>query len=429
MNRLSLGYLSLVVAAFMIGLGNIWKFPALLLQYGLGGLVVYLLFVAMIIPLIAVALESTKHRRYEILEYYFKEYGRPAFALLFLVFNVLLISYYTIVGGWTLSGLFIEDVTGSLTGNLATLVIVFAILILVLMRGKEKTLDVMVISVGLFFLALIISGLGIYVNVPNKAAIGETLSRAFTWKGITPDMIRDMAIQAAYSLSLGMGFYLVLGEFLPDEISGVKLATAGAVLDTTASLLATVGISMILAVDPTIPIEGTALLFQGLPKVMLEVLKLPALLYLLSFAVFLAAISSMIPIGETMVRIYSNLTRIPREKSVLLILGGGLALGIANVLGMGFGIDTITILDSAVSTFVLFGGIIAAWAAIEHREYVPESVRKAAYPGILVVAVLGLYSLYTMLTTKQYVSFLLLVGVIVIVLGINGKVKSYLESR
>ncbi len=429
MNRLSLGYLSLVVAAFMIGLGNIWKFPALIIQYGLGALLVYLLFVAMIIPLIAVALESTKHRRYELLEYYFKEYGRPAFALLFLLFNMLLISYYSIVGGWTVTSLFIKNVTASLVGNMLGLLLVFIVLILVLIRGKEKTLDVMVVSVGLFFLALIISGIGIYAHLPNKSAVGGILSGIFTWKGLSLRMIRDMAIQAAYSLSLGMGFYLVLGEFLPDTMSGVKLATLGAVLDTVASLLSTLGIAMILAVDPTIPVQGTALLFRGLPSVMLNILHLPILLYLLSFAVFLAAISSMIPIGETMVRIYINLTNISREKTVPAILGAGLILGIVNIFGMNLGIDTITILDGAVSTFVLFGGIIAAWAVIEHRDYIPESLRNASYPGIIIVGILGIYSLYQMFVGRQYVSFLLLVGIIAMVLAVNDKVKSYLHAK
>ena len=226
-----------------------------------------------------------------------------------------------------------------------------------------------------------------------------------------------------------MGFYLVLGEFLPDTMSGVKLATFGAVLDTVASLLSTLGIAMILAVDPTIPVQGTALLFRGLPSVMLNILHLPILLYLLSFAVFLAAISSMIPIGETMVRIYINLTNISREKTVPAILGAGLILGIVNIFGMNLGIDTITILDGAVSTFVLFGGIIAAWAVIEHRDYIPESLRNASYPGIIIVGILGIYSLYQMFVGRQYVSFLLLVGIIAIVLAVNDKVKSYLHAK
>ena len=429
MNRMSLGYLSLVVAAFMIGLGNIWKFPALAFQHGLGGVVVYLLFVAMMVPLIAVALESTKHKRYELLEYYLKEYGKPSLGFMFFLFNILLLSYYSIVGGWTLSSLVIEDVTGSLSGNVITLIFVFALLILILIRGREKTLDVMVISVGLFFLAVIVTIIGMYASVPNKGAIGHFIGQAFTWKGITGTTVKDMAVQAAYSVSLGMGFYLVLGAFLPDEVSGTKLASIGAALDTFASILATFVIAMVLAVDPNIPIQGTALLFQGLPKVMLDVLKLPALLYLLSFAVFLAALSSMIPIGETIVRIYEEFMRLPRDRAVPTIIGATAVLGLVNVLGMHFGVDTITILDRAVSTFVLFGGIIASWAAIEHRDYIPEGVKKAAYPGIVIVGILGLYSLYHMLRGGQYVSFVLLVGIAVLALALNEKIKNYLESR
>jgi len=429
MNRMSVAYLSLVVAAFMIGLGNIWKFPALVLKYGLGGLLLYLFFVAMMVPLIAVAMESTKHRRYELLEYYLKEYGRPAFGLMFFIFNILLLSYYSIVGGWTISSLFVKDVFTHLTGNLATLALVFTLLLVILIRGREKTLDVMVISVVLFFMAVAIAAGGIYAHVPDKAAIAKVLGQAFTWKGITGAMVKDMAVQAAYSVSLGMGFYLILGAFLPGHISGVKLASAGIVLDTLASLLATLLISMILVIDPTIPVEGTALLFKGLPTVMLEVLKLPALLYLLSFAVFLAALSSMIPIGETIVRIYEELTRLPRNKAVVRTLGVAALLGVINVLGMNAGIDTISVLDGAVSTFVLFGGIIAAWAVIERRDYIPESLRKAAYPGIVLVGALGLYSLYHMLKNGQYASFVVLVGAVAIALLLNDKLKAYLESR
>ncbi|WP_240910796.1 sodium-dependent transporter [Thermococcus sp. MAR1] len=426
---MSLGYLSLVVAAFMIGLGNIWKFPALAFQHGLGGIIVYVIFVAMMIPLIAVALESTKHKRYELLEYYLKEYQRPAFGFMFLLFNILLLSYYSIVGGWTLSSLVIEDVTSSFTGNIITLLFVFALLILILVRGREKTLDVMVISVGLFFLAVVATIIGMYTTVPDKGAIGHFIGQAFAWKGISGTTIKDMAVQAAYSVSLGMGFYLILGAFLPDEISGTKLASIGVALDTFASILATFVIAMVLAVDPSIPIQGTALLFQGLPRVMLDILKLPALLYLLSFAVFLAALSSMIPIGETIVRIYEEFTRLPREKAVIIIIGATAVIGLANVFGMHFGVDTITVLDGAVSTFVLFGGIIAAWAAIEHREYVPKEVKNAAYPGIVLVGILGLYSLFHMIKGGQYVSFVLLVGIVGMALALNGKLRDYLEAR
>jgi NSS family neurotransmitter:Na+ symporter len=58
--RLSFTYLSLTVAAFMVGLGNIWKFPSMVIEYGLGGLVVYIASVVVLIGMLAAALETTK---------------------------------------------------------------------------------------------------------------------------------------------------------------------------------------------------------------------------------------------------------------------------------------------------------------------------------------------------------------------------------
>jgi NSS family neurotransmitter:Na+ symporter len=92
-----------MVAAFMVGLGNVWKFPSMIIEYGLSGLAVYIAAVAVLTGMLAAAVETTKKKGYEIMEYFSREYGKPAFALLFLVFDVLLIGYYSIVGGWTLS--------------------------------------------------------------------------------------------------------------------------------------------------------------------------------------------------------------------------------------------------------------------------------------------------------------------------------------
>jgi len=437
-NRFSLGYLTLVVAAFMIGLGNIWKFPALLLRYGLGGLIVYLVAVALIVPLIGVALESTKHKRYEVAEYYLKEYGKPAFALMFMVFNTLLLSYYSIVGGWTLSSGFVKGAQSGVSlaslirthtgATIATLVFVFVLLLAILIRGKEKTLDVMAASVVLFFVALILGIVGIFLNVPDRGVALSAFKDAFTWKGISLNMLRDMTMQAAYSLSLGMGFYLILGEFLPEKVSGTKIAAAGAVLDTVAALLGTALLSMVVSIDPTIPREGSSMYFNGLPHVLLDVLNMPSLLYLLSAAVFLAALSSMIPIGEPIVRIYAEFTRQPRTGAVVQGLGMAFVLGLINVLGVKLGVDTIGIMDGALTTFVLFGGIFAAWAVVEVRDYIPEGLRNVAYLGIALVGSLGVYSLFTMLRSGKYASALLLMTVIGLSLLLNDVLKKRLEG-
>ncbi|WP_461865342.1 sodium-dependent transporter [Thermococcus sp.] len=430
MNRLNWWYLSLVVAAYMIGLGNIWKFPALLLKHGLGGLVVYMVMVVLMIPLIAVAMDSTKHKRYELLEYYLKEYNKPAFGFMFFLFDLILISYYTLVGGWTITSLFIKDVSSSFTGNLISLVLVFIILSLILLRGRERTLDIMVISVGLFFIAILFVVPVIHIKIGTlkvSYAASEWLKQAFAWRGITLDTVGDMAQQAAYSLSLGMGFYLILGEFLPENISPVKIAAIGAVLDTLASLIATYMITMILALNPGVPIEGTALLFKGLPNVLTYGLNAKFLLYLINVSIFLAALSSMIPIGETILRAYEELSKMDRDKAVPIVMGSAFVLGLLSIVGLNLvHVNTIGILDGAVSTFVLFGGIIAAWAVIERREYITKGLHEASYIGIIIIGILGLYSLYHLVISGQYVAVIVLITLIILSLGLNGYLRKFL---
>lgn len=431
MNRLSLGYLSLIVAAYMIGLSNLWKFPALLLKYGLGGLLFYIAVVIAMIPLIAVAMESTKHKRRELLEYYNEEYGRPGLGLMFFVFDVVLLSYYALVGGWPLTALAFKDVTSSFSGNILTLLIVFVILLLVLMHGKERTFDIMVISVALAFVSFLTAIFMLYVKIGqyNTGSLFLTwLREAFAWKGISASMIKDMSQQAAYSLSLGMGFYLVLGEFLPEKISSLKLASVGALLDTTASILGTVLIAMVLAFSPDVPIQGTALVFKGLPEVLKTVNASPVL-YTLYFTLFLIALSSMIPLGETIIRVFEELSRRPRGTAAPLILASTLILGMASVAVMIYGgIDTIGIFDGAVTTFVLFGGIIAALAVIMGKEYIPAPLHKTSYLGVLIVGALGVYALIQLILSRNFASLVLLLVLIGVALGANGYLKELLEE-
>jgi NSS family neurotransmitter:Na+ symporter len=156
MRELNFTYLVLVVAAYMVGLGNLWKFPDLILRYGLGGFVVYLLSVIVIVGMIGAALETTKKKGYDILEYFAKEYGKPAFALLFLLSDLLLIGYYSIVGGWTLSSMLLKGVPEGITWNMSMGRAFIAILLLILLTGKRRTTDFMVVS---FVIFLIISSI------------------------------------------------------------------------------------------------------------------------------------------------------------------------------------------------------------------------------------------------------------------------------
>ena len=419
--RGSLPYLGLVVGAYMIGLGNIWKFPALLYKYGLGGLIVYLVFVAFMVTLITIALESTKHTRRDLIEYFTEEYRKPALGILFGVFAIIVLSYYPTVAGWTITQFIIPDPYSSIVGSILALTITLGLALFVLIRGREHALDVMVGSVGLFFLAILIS-IGVLHGKMDATAtqnFHHALSQMFGWKGISMATIRDMAQQSAYSLSLGMGFYLILGAFLPRQFKSIHIVTIGAILDTTASLLSSILIAEVLAFNPNVPIAGTKLVFGAMPEV-LKGLGLNWLLVVLEFAVFLAGFSSIIPLGEVIIRLFETVFGMDREKSAIYGTAISFALGVFIIVGMiTFGWNTIDWFDGAFSTFVLFGGIISAWAIIERKPYIPDTLANIGYIGAFIVFILGLYSLSSLLVNKMVISFLILIAVILTAIAYN----------
>ncbi len=104
-NRNRLWYISLVVAAYMVGVSNLWKFPALVLKYGLGGLLSYIFMVTVMVPLIATAMVSTKNKGYELAEFYSREFNTVWPAMAFFLFDIILLLYYPIVSGWFLGRL------------------------------------------------------------------------------------------------------------------------------------------------------------------------------------------------------------------------------------------------------------------------------------------------------------------------------------
>lgn len=152
MNRMKLWYLSLAVAAYMIGLGNVWRFPVLAMKHGMGGVLVYLMAVFLMVGIIGTAMESTKKRRYGIVEYYLREHGKPAFGILFLLFDVLFIAYYSILGGLTVTSVFLRESYRYPMWSVASLIVFVGFMSIVLLQGRERTFDFMIFSLVTLFI-------------------------------------------------------------------------------------------------------------------------------------------------------------------------------------------------------------------------------------------------------------------------------------
>ncbi|ASJ01770.1 hypothetical protein A3L09_00080 [Thermococcus profundus] len=421
--RLGFPYLTLVVAAFMVGLGNVWKFPAMVIKYGLGGLAVYLASVVVLTGILAVAVETTKRKRYELVEYFDREYGKPSFALLFLIFDVLLLGYYSIVGGWTLSSIILGGIPRGMLWNMGMGLAFLIFLLLILVGGTRWIADFMVASFVLFFVAMSAVVWGMYHNV-GQAALADTLSGILVWKGVTLRMALEMASQAAYSLGVGMGFYLVLGAILPRNVSGTRIVAAGAFLDTLMALGGLVLVVAMITIEPSSTTSGSVLLFEDLPLAIRENLG-PSMLYAFNFSLFLAAMTSMVPIGEVTGRIIGELMRLPRGYGVFVSLSLAASISIIVSLLSWLGLNPVGLLDGAVSAFILFGGIIEAYAAVKMKDYIPGWLKAWAWMGIPLAGILGLYALVSWCSPGSQV---ILAVTVLVALGLNEKLKKRLEE-
>ncbi len=426
-NRSGFWYISLVVAAYMIGVSNFWKFPALLMEYGLGGLLSYLFMIAVMVPLISTAMVSTKNRRYELVEFYNREFDTLGPAISFFLFDVLLLLYYPIVSGWFLKKLAPDELFPSSGWSVIALLLFFAVLTLTLSGGGNHIMDAMIVSLAMVFAALLVAGWILYSRI---GAMGMTsvfkdqLLQALSWKGVSANMLVDTAKRAAYSVGIGMGFYLILGSFLSEKLSPFKVATVGVILDTLSGLLSAVIMIMAMSISASGGIQGREVVISTLPKT-LEAIGMMTVLYFLYSAFFFAALSSMIPLGEVVTRVMMELSKKPlnprrvpefRRRSVLFIMSFTFLLGLSAVAVEAYtGLDVVKTLDTTVETFILFGAVLEVLGVPYGKGYIPRMLKISSYPGVISVFLLGMLAVWEMIAGQSLISL----SILLIVLGVS----------
>jgi len=87
-------YLMFLVAGFATGIGSIGLFPQFWLQYGMTGLVIYLVFLAILTYVAILEAEKVMKSGYYFVEIYEKLLNRPAMILAILSVVILFLSFY-----------------------------------------------------------------------------------------------------------------------------------------------------------------------------------------------------------------------------------------------------------------------------------------------------------------------------------------------
>ncbi|MCI7785028.1 MAG: sodium-dependent transporter [Succinivibrio sp.] len=339
-----LGFL-LIAAGCAVGIGNVWRFPYIVGQYGGAYFVlIYLFFLlALGIPLLTVELAIGRASR-SSMAYCYEKLEQPK-ALWHhnkwwqFSGNYFLMAFYVVVAGWMLyyfvsfagssipQGITRDEAAshfGALLGSpstmlicvLATVIFSFSIVALGVIRGIERfTKPLMVILILLLiFMALrsftldgFVKGVKFYLE-PNFSRLEGRFGEAiFAAMG-----------QAFFTLSVGFGAIAIFGSYMSERHKILNEAIFIAMLDTIVAFLSGFVIFPACYTYGIEPDAGPNLLFMTM-TVVFSNMALGGFWGTLFFLFMLiAAVSTMIAVFESSIAGTMELFKISRVKSVLI---------------------------------------------------------------------------------------------------------------
>jgi len=348
----------LAVTGSAVGLGNIWKFPYVVGENGGGAFVlVYLACVALIgMPvMMSEILLGRRGRRNPIatMALLGAEEGKSGKWLwvgaMGVVAGILILSYYSVIGGWTLAyvlksaaGTFtqadaiqVTELRDSFIGSWFSLglyhSVFMALTIFVVARGVERGLEQ---AVRFMVPALLVLMLVLLAYSINSGHFHEGVAFLFTpdFSKLSWNSVLAAMGQAFFTLSIGMGAVMAYGAYLPEETSITSASAAVAIADTAIALLAGLVIFPLVFANNLNPGEGPGLVFITLPLAFGQmaggVFFATIFFLLLSFAAWTSAISLMEP---AVAWIVENFSRTRAQAAVMIGLAIW-ALGLGTVL-------------------------------------------------------------------------------------------------
>ena len=348
----------LSAAGASVGLGNIWRFPYLAAKYGGGIFLLIYIVLALTFGYTMIMAETALGRmthKSPVSAYgAFAKPGRKNGFLGFggwinAVIPVLIVPYYSVIGGWVIKYLF-EYLRGNAQGlaedgyfsafiadgaSAEVCFLLFAFFTLGIIfagvrNGVERVSRLMmpvlvVLSVIIAANTGALAGVA-YFLVPNPAN--------FSWMTVVTAMG-----QMFYSLSIAMGILVTFGSYMKKDVSIEESTEHVEIFDTLIAVMA--GLMIIPAVfafsggDPDTLQAGPALMFITIPKVFAS-MGLGTVVGVLFFVLVLfAAVTSSIALTESAVSTFEDELGWGRKKATVLVGVIMAALGTLSSLGYG----------------------------------------------------------------------------------------------
>lgn len=341
-----------------VGLGNIWKFPYMAGDNGGSAFVlVYLICVALIgVPLMLaemligrrgqqnpvnsmhkLAVEAKKSPHWELVGW------------LGAVTLVLVLSFYSVVAGWSISYMFrawlgsfsgqdinaINTMWQEFLGNPWQLMIWHGLFMIMTMwvvergvqSGLEKASKIMM--PGLFLILII---LDFYAYFNSDFSAGFNFLFAFKIQKISPQVVISAMGHAFFTLAIGAGCMLVYGSYLTRETKLVPAVMTIVVLDVLVAILAGLAIFPIVFANHLTPEGGPGLMFQVLPIAFSKMVWGQFFGGLFFVLLLFAAWTSSISIAEPLVILLTERHGLKRLTASIIVGVGAWILGFASLL-------------------------------------------------------------------------------------------------
>ena len=348
----------LSAAGASVGLGNIWRFPYLAAKYGGGIFLLIYIILALTFGYTMIIAETslgrmTKKSPVGAYESFGKSKLLSAGGWINAVIPILIVPYYSVIGGWVIKYLFeyllghgqalaADDyfsgfISNGFSAEICFLVFTMFTVVIIYMgvrNGIERVSKFMMPI--LVILSVIIAVYSVtrpgamagvkYFLVPNL--------ENFSWMTVVSAMG-----QMFYSLSIAMGILVTFGSYMKKDTSIEDSTKNVEIFDTAIAIMA--GLMIIPAVfafsggDPDTLQAGPSLMFITLPKVFAGMGFGTGTGILFFLLVLFAAVTSSIALTESAVSTFEDELHWSRKKATVFMTVVMIVLGTLSCLGYG----------------------------------------------------------------------------------------------
>ena len=362
------------MAGSAIGLGNLWRFPYMVGVYGGAAFIFVYIILVFLLCLPILFSEVIVGRRSHTNAFIAFERLAPGSAwkwtgILMVATPILVVSYYSVIGGWSLEYLFkactfsftqgaTRDELGTIFNSFITstwtpiiwhtvfLLLTAAVILGGVNKGIEKFGKVMM---PLLFLTVI----AIAVRSVTLPGAGEGLVYLFKpdFSKITPEVCAAALGQGFFSLSVGFGIMLTYGSYTRKEANIALNSTWTAVADLMFALIASCAIMPAVFAFGLNPQEGPGLVFETLPFLFAN-MPLGGFVAILFFlALLVAALTSSVSLFEVGVAWLVEEKHLSRKTSTWIVFAVTWAIGVLCSLSFGR-LSGISIFGNSIFNFL-----------------------------------------------------------------------------